>query len=179
MQTQDRGSRRWKPTPSNVLLMSVEGLSFMAQVVLSILCYNFLGLQWLLYLGWGTLAVAMVVGWRARVAFQAAGAAREGESWLNTRKVVSTGIYGLVRHPMYLSFLLTSLSLVFLAPHWLNAMSGAVVMGLLYNDMCREERGNLQRFGAAYQQYMEQVPRMNILAGIVRRVRRGEKEGAA
>jgi protein-S-isoprenylcysteine O-methyltransferase Ste14 len=150
--------------------MSVEGISFLAQVVLCILFYNSLNLNWLLYLGWAILAAAMVLGWRARVAFQTGGGSGEGESWLHTRTVVATGVYAVVRHPMYLSFLLMSLSLVLLSQHWLSAVLGAVVMGPLYNDMCREEKSNLEKFGKDYQRYMERVPRMNFVAGAIRLV---------
>jgi protein-S-isoprenylcysteine O-methyltransferase Ste14 len=75
-----------------------------------------------------------------------------------------------VRHPMYLSFLLMSLTLVLLPQHWLNAVPGVIVMGLLYNDMRREEKGNLERFGDDYQRYMEHVPRMNLVAGTIRQM---------
>jgi protein-S-isoprenylcysteine O-methyltransferase Ste14 len=148
--------------------MSVEGISFLLQVVLCVVSYNYLGLRWLLYAGWATLGVAMVLGWRARVAFETEGGSSEGESWLHTRTVVATGIYSLVRHPMYLSFLLMSLGLVLLCQHWLNAVLGAMVMGLLYHDTRREEKSNLERFGAEYQHYMEQVPRMNLVTGMAR-----------
>ena len=172
MKEKDRDSRRWKPTPSAVILMSMEGVFFLAQVVLCALFYNYLDLRWLLYLGWATLAVAMVFGWRARVAFEAKGEAREGESWLHTRTVVVTGVYAVVRHPMYLSFLLMSLCLVLLSQHWPNAVLGAIVMGLLYNDMCREEKSNLEKLGDDYQAYMDKVPRMNLVAGAIRLIRR-------
>ena len=180
MNEQDTNSPRWKPTPGDMLLMSIEGSSFVAQIVLCVFLYNSLDLRWLLYLGWTTLAVAMVFGWRARVAFQAKGGAGEGESWLHTTTVVATGIYAVLRHPMYLSFLLISLSLVLLSQHWLNAVLGAIVMVLLYNDMCREEKSNLERFGDDYQRYMEQVPRMNFVAGVLRLLlkRRVEDRGA-
>ena len=168
MSEQETPNRRWKTSPGDVALMSVEGLSFVAQVVLCVLRYNSLNLRWLLFLGWALLSVAMVLGWRARVAFQAKGGSPEGESWLHTRTVVDTGVYAVVRHPMYLSFLLMSLSLVLLSQDWLNAVLGAIVMGLLYNDMRREEENNLARFGDTYQRYMEQVPRMNLVAGTVR-----------
>jgi protein-S-isoprenylcysteine O-methyltransferase Ste14 len=151
--------------------MSVETLSFVVQVVLCILFYNYLELDWLLYLGWAIFAVAMVLGWRARVAFQTKGEARAGESWLQTRTVVTGGVYAVVRHPMYLSFLLMSLTLVCLSQHWLNAVLGAILMGLLYNDMCREEKNSLEKFGDDYRNYMQQVPRINFVAGIIRLIR--------
>jgi protein-S-isoprenylcysteine O-methyltransferase Ste14 len=41
-------------------------------------------------------------------------------------------------------------------------------VGLLYNDMRREEKGNLETFGDDYGRYMEYVPRMNLVTGIIR-----------
>jgi protein-S-isoprenylcysteine O-methyltransferase Ste14 len=180
MKKQDTDNRRWRPTPKEVILMSIETLSFVAQVVLCILFYNYLELNWLLYLGWAILAVAMVLGWRARATFETKGEARAGESWLHTRRVVASGIYAVVRHPMYLSFLLISLTLVCLSQHWLNAVMGAILMGLLYNDMCREEKNSIEKFGNDYRNYMERVPRINFVVGIIRLMRgRGKNERAA
>jgi protein-S-isoprenylcysteine O-methyltransferase Ste14 len=176
MKKQDTDSPGWKPTPEAMVLMLVETISFFAQVVLCILFYNHLKLDWLLYLGWAILAVAMVMGWRARVAFETKGESRAGESWLHTRTVVATGIYAVVRHPMYLSFLLVSLALVFLSQHWLNAVLGAILMALLYNDMRREEKSNLEKFGDDYRCYMQQVPRMNFVVGVIRLIQRRKKK---
>ena len=164
------------PTPKETVIMVVEGLAFLAQLVLCILFYNYLALSWLCYLGWALLAVAMILGWRARVAFETKGKAPEGEGWLHTTAVVDSGIYGLVRHPMYLSFMLISLALVLLSQHWLNALLGALLIGLIYSDMGREEKSCLVKFGDAYQDYMERVPRVNLVAGMARRARRTARD---
>jgi protein-S-isoprenylcysteine O-methyltransferase Ste14 len=58
--------------------------------------------------------------------------------------------------------------MVLLSQHWLNSVLGAIVIALLYNDMRREEKSNLERFGDDYRRYMAQVPRMNFLAGTIR-----------
>jgi protein-S-isoprenylcysteine O-methyltransferase Ste14 len=168
MSEQDTNGPRWKLGRGDMILMSIEGIFFLSQVVLCVIFYNSLGLRWPLYLGWAILVAAMVLGWQARVAFQAQGGSHEGDSWLHTRTVVATGIYAVVRHPMYLSFLFMSLSLVLVSQHWLNAVLGVIVMVLLYNDMCREENSSLERFGDDYQRYMERVPRMNLVAGTIR-----------
>lgn len=173
-----RGSgRTWQEvTPWEILLMVVEGVLFLAQVVLCILFYNHAGLVVVLVLGWALLAVALVLGWRARVAFQEKGGVPEDESWVHTAAVVDTGVYGLVRHPMYLSFQLISLALICLAQHWLCAVLGALLILLLYSDMVREEVSTLARFGEAYQEYMHRVPRMNLVAGAIRAWRRKSQE---
>lgn len=171
MKEQDNDGSRRQPTAREVVLMSAEGGCFVAQIVVCFLFYNSLGLHWLVYLGWASLAVAMVVGWRARVAFQMHGHIKDPRDWLHTSVVVDRGIYGLVRHPMYLSFMLISLGLVLLSQHWLNLALALALMGLLYNDMRREERSNLDKFGEAYERYIERVPRINIVLGVRRRTR--------
>ena len=56
---------------------------------------------------------------------------------------------------------------------------GALVMGLLYNDMRREEKNSLKRFGDDYRHYMENVPRINVVAGILRHVQRRNSQANA
>jgi protein-S-isoprenylcysteine O-methyltransferase Ste14 len=61
---------------------------------------------------------------------------------------------------------------VFLSQHWLSAGLGLIVVLLLYNDMRREEKSNLERFDHDYRRYMEQVPRMNLAVDTIRLVQR-------
>ena len=97
---------------------------------------------------------------------------RSRRRWLKTTVVVDSGVYALVRHPIYLSFFLMSLSFVFISQHWLNLLLGVVVMLFIYNDMRREEKNNIEKFGDDYLRYMEQVPRMNFVLGTIRLQRR-------
>jgi len=152
--------------------MVMESVAFIAQIVLCLFYYNQLGIAIFVYLGWTIFLVAMIIGWQARMAFENKGGARAGESLTKTRTVVTSGIYGIVRHPMYLSFMLFSLALVLLSQHWLNAVLGMVVIGILYSDMRREEQKTRVKFGDPYQVYMEQAPRMNFLVGILKYLQR-------
>jgi protein-S-isoprenylcysteine O-methyltransferase Ste14 len=54
--------------------------------------------------------------------------------------------------------------------HWLVAALGLVAAVVYYLNTFIEEQGNLEKFGEAYRLYMETVPRMNFVLGIVRRV---------
>jgi protein-S-isoprenylcysteine O-methyltransferase Ste14 len=136
------------------------------------LFYNWAGLNVLWYLGWIILAVAFVLGWRARVAFEDKGGAQEGESWLATSVVVDRGVYAVVRHPMYLSFMLLILALMLISQHWLSVIFGLPIMVFLYLGMRVEEQSNIKKFSDDYIRYMDRVPRMNLLVGLVRLLRR-------
>ncbi len=85
--------------------------------------------------------------------------------------IVTTGIYGMVRNPMYLGGMLMFLS------HMLLGQSGLVVMTAIaaaigcYLLALSEDSKGIEKFGDDYRRYMESVPRFNILAGMIRRFR--------
>jgi len=167
---------RWKPTWKDLIFSSIGGILFIGQIVLCFLFYNWAGLNVLLYLGWIILAVAIVLGWRARVAFEKEGRAQEGESWLATAVVVDSGVYAVVRHPMYLSFMLLILALMLISQHRLSVIFGIPIVVLLYLGMRVEEQSNIKKFGDDYMRYMNRVPRMNFLLGLIRLLQRRKAE---
>ncbi|MGC2422889.1 MAG: methyltransferase [Nitrospirota bacterium] len=82
--------------------------------------------------------------------------------------LVTWGVYGLVRHPMYLAGIL-----VFLFEPVVTANSLALrVLAALYFlfGTFIEERRFLHDFGAEYAAYQREVPRLNIIAGIIRKL---------
>ena len=166
---------QWKPTWKDLVFSSIGGILFIGQIVLCFLFYNWAGLNVLLYLAWIILAVAIVLGWRARVSFEEKGGAQEGESWLRTLVVVDSGVYAVVRHPMYLSFMLLILALMLISQHWLSVIFGIPIVVFLYLAMRVEEQSSIKKFGDDYRRYMDRVPRMNFLLGLVRLLsRKGE-----
>jgi protein-S-isoprenylcysteine O-methyltransferase Ste14 len=86
--------------------------------------------------------------------------------------LIETGIFGIVRHPMYLGAMLLFLSWVFFLPHWITVLIVAVNLPIVYAYMPYGENFNLEKFGEAYAGYMQRVPRINLLAGLVRALRR-------
>lgn len=69
--------------------------------------------------------------------------------------LVQTGIYRLVRHPMYSSFFLLGLAQMLLLPNWLAGGSGLIGAAVLYAfRVKREERMMLESFGEEYRAYM-------------------------
>jgi len=79
----------------------------------------------------------------------------------NEHRLVTTGIYRLVRHPMYSSFFLLAVAQLLLLPNWFAGAAGLVGVGILYAFRIRqEERMMVERFGADYQQYMAHTARL-------------------
>jgi protein-S-isoprenylcysteine O-methyltransferase Ste14 len=75
--------------------------------------------------------------------------------------LVTTGVYGLIRHPMYASALLWSLAQALLLPNWVTALAGLCGFGILYfGRVTREETFMLKTFGQAYQDYMLRTKRL-------------------
>ena len=162
----------WESSWKALVVSAVGGLCFVGQIVLCFTSYNRLNLDRALYLGWTVLAVALLIGMTARRAVEEQGGTSEGESWLEAQAVVDSGMYGVVRHPIYLSFMLVILSLILISQHWLSVVLGLPWMVYLYLSMLGEEQINIERFGDAYRQYTREVPRVNLVLGAIRRWRR-------
>jgi len=90
--------------------------------------------------------------------------------------IVDSGIYGIVRHPMYLGAMAMFLSHIFLGQNWIAAIGTAVAIVCCYLIILSEDQRNAEKFGDEYKRYMEKVPRMNIIVGILRLVHRGIRE---
>ena len=85
--------------------------------------------------------------------------------------LIDSGIYGMVRHPMYLGAMLCFSSFFFFHPHWITLVISLVNLPIIYLFILQGDGLNVARFGQEYARYMESVPRTNILSGIFRRLR--------
>jgi len=175
MSEEQTGKLQWKPTWKDFVLTSAGGFSFIALIAWSVLFYNWAGLDWLSYLGWATFTVGVILMMLPRVAFQRKDGAPKGGSWLQTTVVVDSGIYAVVRHPMYLGFILVLLALILISQHWLSAIFSVPWILFLGNAIRGEEKVNIERFGDDYKRYVQSVPRVNILVGAMRLLRRSKR----
>jgi protein-S-isoprenylcysteine O-methyltransferase Ste14 len=79
----------------------------------------------------------------------------------NEHRLVTTGIYRLIRHPMYSSFFVLAIAQLMLLPNWFAGATGLIGIGLLYAFRVRqEERMMVERFGAEYLDYMAHTGRL-------------------
>lgn len=73
-------------------------------------------------------------------------------------RLVTSGPYRYVRHPMYSAYLLLFLSAFLISGNWLVGLSGmAVIATLMTIRLAREEAMLLERFGAEYTAYRAAV----------------------
>ena len=84
--------------------------------------------------------------------------------------LIEWGIYGIVRHPMYLGAMMLFLSWIFFHPHWIIVLISTVNIAIVYWFILQGERQNITKFGDTYRRYMETVPRINLLTGLRRRL---------
>ena len=76
-------------------------------------------------------------------------------------RLVSNGIYRLIRHPMYTAFWLMGLGQALLLPNWVAGGAGLVGFGVLYFlRIDHEERMMVQTFGDEYRSYMTRTKRI-------------------
>lgn len=78
-----------------------------------------------------------------------------------TTRLVRSGAYRYIRHPLYASLLLLAWGAFLKAPSWIGATLAAVAAGAIYLAARVEERENLRAFGGEYAEYVR-VTRMFI-----------------
>lgn len=86
-------------------------------------------------------------------------------------RLVKTGIYGWVRHPIYLAFILIAISQAFYFENWIAGPAGVIsFMFLFYRRVPAEEQMLRDEFGDEYDAYIASTPRL-----IPNPLRRGKK----
>ena len=112
--------------------------------------------DWAGWLGVALTAAALYVFWRAH--------ADLGVNWSPTLEIrekhelITRGIYGVIRHPMYASQWLLSIATPLLLQNWIAGWLNLVVFIFFYNFRVKaEEQMMLEQFGDQYRSYMQKV----------------------
>ena len=123
----------------------------------------------LFVLGWVFWAIGMILVMAPIVMFPRRGGVPKGKSFVHTTQLVDTGIYAVVRHPQYLGGILAIfVATPLLYPHWLFVVLGIPGAVILYWSTIEEEKQLVEQFGDGYRSYMQKVPRVNLMLGIIR-----------
>ncbi len=95
---------------------------------------------------------------------------------MNTTVLVDSGTYAIVRHPMALGSILLMSASILISQHWLAAIVGVPIIVRMYLEEVKAEKGLLVKFGDDYKRYMQKVPRINFVLGVIRLLQRRKRE---
>jgi len=100
---------------------------------------------------------------------------------METNRLVTTGPYACMRHPMHLGLLLFpwAVALMIGSPSFLLFIAPMEMVAMVAMILTLEEREALQKFGVSYAAYCHRVPAFNLRSACLRRLLRenGEADG--
>lgn len=129
-------------------------------------------IRWLRYIGFGLWALSAVFGWLPIYQFKKRGGVTPGDSYIETTKLVDTGLYAIVRHPQYVAWPLMAIAVSLVSQHWLVIVMGMAVILLSSFDFRKVDAMDTEKFGDEYREYMDRVPGWNFVAGTWRWLRK-------
>ncbi len=146
-----------------VLLASLWGVAILSPLLhmftrrLSFADYNLP--TWAGYIGITTFAGALWLLWRSH--------ADLGQNWRTTtelreeHKLITSGIFQYIRHPMYSAHWLWGIAQALLIHNWIAGLASlAIFLPLYLLRVRREEQMMLEQFGEEYRLYMRRTGRV-------------------
>ena len=157
----------------DVIPSTFSSLLFISQIIVGIyLLSDISQVEIIAYAGVGLYVFSGVVfGMLPTFEFRKKGGVKKGKSYIHTTKLVDTGIYSIVRHPQYVTFILWAIAGMLLFQHWIIIILGIPIIPLTYIDLIRADKDSIKKFGDDYKHYMQRVPRANFVIGIIRHLR--------
>jgi protein-S-isoprenylcysteine O-methyltransferase Ste14 len=157
----------------DVIPSTFASLLFILQIIVGIYLLSEISqIEILAYIGVGLYIFSgLIFGMLPTFEFRKKGGVKKGKSYIHTTKLVDTGIYSIVRHPQYITFIMFAIAGIFLFQHWIVIFLGIPVIPLTYADLLNADKEGIKKFGDDYKKYMKKVPRANFLIGIVRVLR--------
>lgn len=142
------------------------------QFYLSWRYYNNMGLDWVTNLGWLVLTVSAFFGWLPIFTFKKHGGVPEKKSYVHTTKLVTSGVYSIVRHPQFLAGILICLSMMLISQHPHSIFAGAIAAIVYASEVNPADERLIEKFGEPYLEYKKQVPAIDFITGFYRAARK-------
>ena len=133
-------------------------------VIISLLMYNWAGIEVLLYFGWIFVIVGLIL-------FIYTSIFSRLDEQPDDIVILDRGIYGFIRQPVYFSLVTCIIGITFIGQNPLSPILGIASILLMHLGMLDNEQSNCLKFGEKYQDYVNRVPRINIIAGVTRWLR--------
>ena len=124
----------------------------------------------LFYLGAGIWFIGMIFVIYPFIYFKLKGNVKKGKAYVHTNTIVTSGLYSIVRHVQYTGGILSIfIATPLLYPHWIFVILGIPGIWRRAWGCKREDKLLIEKFGDEYKRYMDKVPAINIIAGILRK----------
>lgn len=169
-------SRRSQMTWQDFVSASIYSPLIVIQFILTIFFYhNYYNLDIIMYVGYVVWILSIYFAIAPMVVLKKRGGVPEGKGYVHTTKLVTDGLYGIVRHPQYTGGLLLIVALIMVSQHWSVVIAGIIALIVFYYDITKEDKHLIKLFGKQYVMYMERVPRTNFVLGLIRSVTHKKK----
>lgn len=173
--------RDWKNSLRGLhphLLAWIWAALLISQMILAFFVFQGPKIQALRVAGWVIWALGTIFAILPIFVLRTRGKVPEGKSYMETTALVDTGIYAIVRHPQGgTAGLLLNIALALIGQHWLLVVLAVVGMALIYIDTFNADENCIEKFGKEYTRYMQRVPRVNFVTGLLRLLLHPRKEG--
>jgi len=155
----------------NTLAFPIASITIVLCWLLFVLFFHNPTSQALFVVGNVIVGVGILLIILAMATLRRKGNLQEGGDFTATTAVVKHGVYSIVRHPLYLGWLLTYPAAMLVSQHWLITILG--VIGIVSIDQITRmaDEQLVEKFETDYETYMQKVPRLNIVLGIVQKLK--------
>ncbi len=89
--------------------------------------------------------------------------------WEASTVIIKTGVFRLLRHPLYLGTAMWSLAVAFVFQSVQSTVVCALVIFCSFMASIKGDTFNIEKFGEKYSEYMKRVPMWNFFKNIFRR----------
>lgn len=162
------GTKIDKRTSIDLVFLGLNGIAMLIPLVYvlsSVLDFaNYELPDWTGWLGAGLFLLAIYVLWRTH--------ADLGRNWTPTlairedHKLVTSGIYARMRHPMYAAHIIWGIAQVLMLHNWIaGPVLVITTVGQYLLRVKGEEEMMIEQFGEAYQAYMQKTGRIFLKIG--------------
>lgn len=159
-----------KKKEENKVLFTLEMIVFtiisIGQFVPLFFYNNLLGLDYLIYIGYGFWILSAIFGIVPIIYFKIKGGVKKGQSYIKTTKLVTSGPYAIVRHPQYVALNYMAIAITLFTQSWINVLTTVLIIIFNYWTSFQEEQSNIEKFGDEYREYRKRVPRFYLLYGL-------------